>query len=85
MEQGVPDKATLQNLEDAGCDCDMVKCYCELEAQQKGMPLIRKDQIRLLQGQRRALLNQLHDSQKKIDCLDFLLYKLKKQKKVSEE
>ncbi len=64
-----------QNLVDAGCAPDIV-CQC--------MSLTRKrDQaelIRVLSRHRQALLDTLHQSEKRIDCLGYLLHELKKQK-----
>lgn len=77
MEPRLPDRDTIQNLSDAGCDDETVRCYCELECRRGARPPIRKEQIRLLGKHRKALLGELHDCQEKIDCLDYLLYKLK--------
>ena len=64
----------LQNLEDAGCNADLIKQYLKL--QQTGK---RQEQIHLLSMHRVALLDELHRSQHKIDCLDYLIYTLKKE------
>ena len=77
MEPKGPDRSTIQNLADAGCDDDTVRCYCELEQRGGDCPPVRKEQIRLLGKHRMALLGELHSCQEKIDCLDYLLYKLK--------
>lgn len=77
MQQEFPDAATIRNLEDAGCDGDTMRCYCELEKQVGQNPAYRKRQIRLLRKHRQELLDDLHGCQKKIDCLDYLLYRLK--------
>lgn len=77
MEPKGPDRSTIQNLTDAGCDDDTVRCYCELEQRGGDCPPVRKEQIRLLGKHRKALLGELHSCQEKIDCLDYLLYKLK--------
>lgn len=77
MDPKLPDRETIQNLADAGCDDEMVRCYCELECRAGKRPPIRREQIRLLGKHRKALLGELHSCQEKIDCLDYLLYKLK--------
>ena len=77
MDPKLPDRETIQNLADAGCDDETVRCYCELECRAGKRPPIRREQIRLLSKHRKALLGELHSCQEKIDCLDYLLYKLK--------
>ena len=62
-----------QNLIDAGCDQQTIK-QC--------MTLIQKDPqqvISLLQKHRDSLRTAVHDGQKQIDCLDFLIYQIKKE------
>ena len=73
-------QAVLQNLLDAGCQEDVIKQYCELEAQPRSIDLIRRDQKMLLARQRKELLDDLHQCQRKIDCLDFLLYQMNQKK-----
>lgn len=65
----------FQNLKDAGCDEETIQTFMDnLQngKQAKGM--------RLLENHRRSLLDNLHEEQKRIDCLDYLLFVLKKQK-----
>ena len=38
-----------------------------------------KDQLRLLRTQRCRQLDRVHEEEKKLDCLDYLRYKLEKQ------
>ena len=79
MEKQLPDQATLQNLEDAGCDAETVRCYCECAKQAEKTPLAKREQMRLLTLYRRDLLKQLHECQRRLDCLDHLLYQLREQ------
>lgn len=61
-----------QNLEDAGCETQTIETflkYRENETLQK--------QILFLKCQRCGVLEELHQFQKKIDCLDYLIYILK--------
>ncbi|MFQ9924066.1 MAG: hypothetical protein ACLRVU_11160 [Beduini sp.] len=61
-----------RNLEDAGCETQTIETflnYRETETLQK--------QILFLKCQRCGLLEELHQAQKKIDCLDYLIYILK--------
>ncbi len=36
-----------------------------------------KDQLRLLENHRRLLLDSIHSQQKKLDCLDYLVWNIK--------
>ncbi|MDE7156702.1 MAG: hypothetical protein K2O02_01870 [Lachnospiraceae bacterium] len=67
--------AIIQNLKDAGCSREIISSFMED---------IRDDRteegMKLLTVHRRRLLDELHKEQKKIDCLDYLIYKMKKQK-----
>ena len=64
----------LRNLKDAGCDQEMIRKYLLLD--QEGRI---QEQYRLLALHRASLLDRLHVSQHMIDCLDDLIYNLKKQ------
>lgn len=62
-------------LEDAGCDKELIAEVRRLyECGDSGMV------VRKLRRHRSALMDELHGSQKKVDCLDFLLRKLEKLK-----
>lgn len=61
-----------QNLIDAGCDQKTTE-LC-LTFVKEGQLL---DMMPILRNQRNALLDSVHKGQKQIDCLDYLLYKLK--------
>lgn len=64
----------IQNLQDAGGNKEIVKEFSEL---------LEKNQIDkvflLLSKYRNSLLEVLHQNQKKIDILDYLIFDLKKQ------
>lgn len=70
------DKVQLlyQNLQDAGCTPEMIQKCMALDAERNCTDLL----FQLLQY-RKALLEQVHLRQKELDCLDFLIYLLKKQ------
>ena len=62
-----------QNLIDAGCSEDLTQTCMELAK------TARWDRILpLLSKQKADLLNAVHDGQKQIDCLDFLVYSIHK-------
>lgn len=71
---------TIQNMKDAGCSEDTInrflRCY---EADDV------KGGLRILSGHRRDLLDQIHNGQKKIDCLDYLVYQIEKSIKQTEK
>lgn len=67
--------ALTQNLADAGCDQTDIDTFlhfydCKEEEQQ----------IKLLERQRKKLLHRVHAEEKKISCLDYLLYQIQKKK-----
>jgi hypothetical protein len=60
-----------QNLLDAGCDAvDAEQILSELEQQNL------KDCLRRLSRHRRSLLEQVHCWERRIECLDYLVYEL---------
>ncbi len=61
-----------QNLIDAGCDqktTDLCMVFVKEGQLSDMMPILR--------NHRNALLESVHKGQKQIDCLDYLLYRLK--------
>ena len=74
-------KAVLQNLTDAGCDAALIEAYRKLSETSACEAEITQEQTRLLCEYRRDLLNRLHEDQRRIDCLDYLLFQLREQGK----
>lgn len=68
------DKDIIQNLRDAGCDDATIQCFMEKIQSDK-----QAQGVQLLQKHRCSLLDKLHKDQKQIDCLDYLLFMVKKQ------
>ena len=66
--------AIVRNLEDAGCDQDTITDF--VEQLRMGN---QKDQLRLLEKHRKFLLERVHKEEKRIDCLDYLIFNLRKQ------
>lgn len=58
-----------RNLKDAGCDERTIEKFFRLSGHGR-----TGEQLRLLAQQRSFLLRQVHENQRKIDCLDFLIY-----------
>lgn len=68
------ENAIVQNLIDAGCGQEFIAEFME-DFRKKN---ISKD-LKLLAAHRRLLLDNLHKEQKRIDCLDYLVYKMEKE------
>lgn len=68
-------QAVIQNLRDAGCDTKTVERFMELGEEGK-----TREQLDLLANHRRQLLDRVHKEEKRIDCLDYLVYQMQKQK-----
>lgn len=71
---GPVSEEVLQNLMDAGCDAETIDGYLDCGA-------CGRDQIKLLRNHRRCLLDKLHQGQKQIDCLDYLIYQIEKERR----
>ena len=68
------DNIMRQNLVDAGCGPEIVRHCMALTQKQDQAELMR-----VLSRHRRTQLDTLHQSEKQIDCLDYLVYTLEKQ------
>ncbi len=66
----------IQNMKDAGCDDACIQEF--LEEYRQGA---KKKCDMVLSRHRRELLDQLHQEQKKIDCLDYLSYQIQRNRK----
>lgn len=64
-------EAVIQNLEDAGCEPEMIRDF--LGWFDKGQ---QKKQLELLEHQREHLLGRIHKEEKRISCLDYLIYQI---------
>lgn len=60
-----------QNLIDAGCNEDTITRFFD--------SCCNQEKLRILANQRKQLLETYHSDARKIDCLDFLVYQLKKE------
>ena len=63
-----------RNLSDAGCEAALIEYFLELAKCHK-----RNEQYWLLSGHRADLLDKLHEIQYKIDCVDYMIYTMKKE------
>lgn len=66
-------EAVIQNLKDAGCGMEQVEEFLEL-----GKDGDVKRQMKFLERHRQGLLDAMHQEQKRIDCLDYLVFQMKK-------
>ena len=66
-------QALLDNLEDAGCGPEVAERFLTLEKTGQ-----HQEQLKLLSEHRRHLLDCLHREERRIDCLDYLVYQLEK-------
>ena len=72
-ERTKQEQAVVTNLMDAGCDNELIEQFMGLlktGRKEVGMSLLAKH--------RRFLLDCYHADQKRIDCLDYLLYQIRK-------
>lgn len=69
------ENAIIQNLRDAGCDSGIITAFVKNINENK-----IAEGLKLLDTHRSILLECLHRDQKQIDCLDYLVYQIKKHK-----
>ncbi len=70
VEYGSRD-AVVQNLKDAGCAQEVIDCCLAFMEQGKTAELLKR-----LEEHRRGLLGKVHEEEKQIDCLDYLVYQI---------
>lgn len=66
-------ESIIQNLKDAGCDSETIENF--MADLQKGK---EANGLKRLAAHRKNLLDSLHREQKCIDCLDYLVYQMRK-------
>lgn len=79
MLEGDSAQAVIQNLKDAGCDLETTERFLALE--QAGQT---REQLKLLSAHRKRLLDKVHEEERRIDCLDYLVYQVKREKRTTE-
>lgn len=79
MLEGDSAQAVIQNLKDAGCDLETTERFLALE--QAGQT---REQLKLLSVHRKRLLDKVHEEERRIDCLDYLVYQVKREKRTTE-
>ena len=63
----------IQNLKDAGCSKSQIEEFMDYAGKHE-----RNSELKLLRQQRDFLLDGLHEKQRMIECLDYLVYQIKK-------
>lgn len=67
-------QTVIQNLRDAGCGPRCIEQFLALEQEAK-----TAEQIQLLTAHRQRLLDQIHRDERRMECLDYLVYQIQKQ------
>lgn len=78
-QETILDIQIIRNLQDAGCNNEQIYHFMQ-HVENKDY----KKQLLFLKCHRCTLKDEMHDVQKKIDCLDYLIYSLKKEKENRE-
>lgn len=68
-------KAVIQNLIDAGCTQEMVE-HIMVQMDEDDIEAL----LKILEQHRSCLLSLVHEKEKQIDCLDYLVYQIKRNK-----
>lgn len=64
-------EAIIQNMKDAGCGQDTIECCIACLDDGKKAELLKR-----LENHRKGLLHKVHEGEKQIDCLDYLVYQI---------
>ena len=80
MNRLTEEQLLLRNLKDAGCSEADIERYFKLRAEGRVL-----EQFRFLSAHRVKLLDQIHESQEKLDCLDYLIYQIEHKKVLLQE
>ncbi len=71
VERDAKTAGIRRNLVDAGCQPDVADKFLEYFREGK-----TDEQVRLLKCHRNALLKIVRDNQKRIDCLDYIIFSI---------
>lgn len=67
------EEIVIRNLRDAGCNLDIIEKFLFYFKKDD-----RQSQLYLLQKHRNHLLDSVHQDERRIDCLDYLVYQIQK-------
>ena len=68
------EETIIQNLKDSGCNSEIIESFVANLRTKK-----YSEGMKLLAAHRRRLLEELHREQRQIDCLDYLVFQIKKE------
>ena len=66
-----PREEVIQNLKDAGCTSTKISKFIDCYEKKH-----KQEQVDLLQDYREQLLRQIHREEKRLSCLDYLIYQI---------
>ncbi len=66
-----PMDEVIQNMKDAGCSTEVI--HSCISCIQKGR---KEELLKNLNTQRNSLLDKVHEGERQIDCLDYLVYRI---------
>ena len=69
----------IQNLKDAGCGSQTIETVCRLYHDGQ-----IQTAVKTLRKHRLSLMGSLRESQERVDCLDFLVWRMEKEKRQSQ-
>ena len=69
------EESVIQNLRDAGCSQTTISRF--MECLKNGA---EKEELQILSRHRKTLLDRIHREERKIDCLDYLVYQIEQHK-----
>lgn len=65
------EEAVIQNMKDAGCGQDTIENWLACIAQGN-----KKELLNLLDAHRESILSKVHEEEKQIGCLDYLVFQI---------
>lgn len=68
------DAEIWQNLRDAGCSETMIQEFFSCSQKDE-----KDKQVTMLEAHRKKLLEDVHDKEKKISCLDYLMFQMNRE------
>ena len=69
----ITEESIIQNLKDAGCSESQIEEFMDCAGKRE-----KDSGLKLLRQQRNYLLDGLHEKQRMIECLDYLVYQIEK-------
>ncbi len=61
----------IENLKDAGCNKSTIEKFMDCAGNNR-----KERQLEILEKQRKDLLKRIHKDEKRISCLDYLIYQI---------